>query len=331
MNEWMLLGIILSLIGATHIVRYFLLTRMETRQEIWRILFIKSLYPPLQTLLMTLLAAIALQLLDHYISITPYILPFFKQILIPLTALWFLLRFIRESEKSLQRFSHGMDPTTIKATSQFVRVTALLAGLLMILQSFGIPLAGVLAFGGVGGIAVGFAAKDLLSNFFGGLMLFLDRPFKLGETIRSDAPTFEGIVEQIGWRYTRIRTLERTPLFIPNSIFSTIALENLSRRGNRKIQETFHLRYEDLSILPSLIHTLNQVLHHSPLIDPTRPAYVRLAHIGPLSLEIEVQTYTRATEPLEFQQAQEELLLQLLTTIHQSGAQHSYPYPIRNH
>ena len=81
----------------------------------------------------------------------------------------------------------------------------------------------------MGGIAVGFAARDLLANFLGGLSIFMDRPFAVGDWIRSPDREIEGTVEDVGWRVTRIRTFDQRPLYVPNSVFSTVALENPSR------------------------------------------------------------------------------------------------------
>ena len=86
-----------------------------------------------------------------------------------------------------------------------------------------------MAFGGIGGIAIGFAAKDLLANFFGALMIFLDRPFSIGDWIRSPDREIEGVVEDIGWRSTKIRTFDKRPLFIPNSAFASLTVENASK------------------------------------------------------------------------------------------------------
>ena len=103
----------------------------------------------------------------------------------------------------------------------------------------------MLTFGGVGGLIVGLAAKDLLSNFFGGMMIYFDRPFKVGDWIRSPDRQIEGTVERIGWRMTIIRTFDKRPLYVPNSVFSSIVVENPSRMLNRRINETFGLRYQD--------------------------------------------------------------------------------------
>ena len=116
---------------------------------------------------------------------------------------------------------------------------------LMVLQSLGVSVSGLLAFGGIGGIAVGFAAKDMLANFLGGLSIYLDRPFAVGDWIRSPDRSIEGTVEDIGLRVTRIRTFDQRPLYVPNSTFSSVSLENPSRMTNRRIYETIGVRYED--------------------------------------------------------------------------------------
>ena len=103
-----------------------------------------------------------------------------------------------------------MDAIT-KLLQMFVIITATL----VVLQTLGVSVSGVLALGGIGGLAIGFAAKDLLANFFGGLMLYLDRPFAVGDWIRSPDREIEGDVEQIGWRLTRIRTFDKPAALHP--------------------------------------------------------------------------------------------------------------------
>ena len=144
---------------------------------------------------------------------------------------WFLIRFIAEFERALldpKRKTRALDKTTISALCQLLRAAVIITSVLIVLQTLNIPISGFLAFGGVGGIAIGFAAKDWLSNFFGGLMIYLDRPFKVGDWISSPDKTIEGTVEHIGWRLTRIRKFDKRPLYVPNGIFSSISIENPS-------------------------------------------------------------------------------------------------------
>ena len=98
---------------------------------------------------------------------------------------WFLVRFISQGEQSFirQRRMAGeeVDQTTADAIDKLLRISVIITSTLVVLQTLGYSISGVLAFGGVGGIALGFAAKDLLANFFGGLMVYLDRPFSVGD------------------------------------------------------------------------------------------------------------------------------------------------------
>ena len=162
---------------------------------------------------------------------------------------WFLVRLVNEGERGIvagyEDKGEPYDRTTLDAIAKLLRMAVLVVASLVVLQTLGVSIAGVLAVGGMGGIAVGFAARDLLANFFGGLMIYLDRPFAVGDWIRSPDREIEGTVEQIGWRQTRIRTFDRRPLYVPNSVFTTISVENPSRMQNRRIYETIGLRYDD--------------------------------------------------------------------------------------
>ena len=133
----------------------------------------------------------------------------------------FLTNFIKRAEHNLispEFISDPVDPTTVKAVAKLLRASVIITALLIAMQLFGYSISGLLAFGGIGGIAVGFAAKDLLANFFGGLMIYLDRPFSVGDWVRSPDKEIEGTVEDVGWRLTRIRTFDKRPLYIPLSL-----------------------------------------------------------------------------------------------------------------
>ncbi len=156
-------------------------------------------------------------------------------ILICLT--WFVLGIIRGAEEEFTRRSDQGDKSTAEAIGKLLRLAVIITAALVILQNLGYSISGVLAMGGVGGIAVGFAAKDLLANFFGGLIIYLDRPFAVGDWIRSPDRKIEGTVESIGWRMTIIRNFQSQPMYVPNSVFTNVIVENPSRMSNRRIYE----------------------------------------------------------------------------------------------
>jgi len=184
-----------------------------------------------------------------------------RNVTIVATLAWVLIRFVKEFEfayiKRQRQKNKPVDLTTTNALAKLIRASIFITAALVMLQTLGFSISGVLAFGGIGGIAVGFAAKDLLSNFFGGLMVYLDRPFKVGDWIRSPDKEIEGTVEEIGWRQTRIRTFSKRPIYVPNSIFMNIIVENPSRMSHRRIYETMGLRYNDIAVVDRIKCCLN--------------------------------------------------------------------------
>ena len=193
------------------------------------------------------------------------------------------------------------------------------------MQTFGLSLSGLLTFGGVGGLIVGLAAKDLLSNFFGGMMIYFDRPFKVGDWIRSPDRTIEGTVERIGWRMTIIRTFDKRPLYVPNSVFSNIVVENPSRMLNRRIKETIGIRYDDASKLEVIITDIQTMLENHPDIDTKQTLFVNFNAFGPSSLDFIIYTFTKTVSWVRYQQVKQDVLLKVLNIIHQHGGDVAFP------
>lgn len=242
---------------------------------------------------------------------------------------WFLIRLIKGAESELVRqhaeTGSSDDVATIVAVAKLLRVTVYVISILLLLQNLGVSVSGILAFGGIGGIAVGFAAKDILANFFGSLTVFLDRPFTVGDWIRSPDQEIEGTVEDVGWRTTRIRTFDQRPLYVPNSVFTHISLENPSRMRNRRIYETIGLRYEDSMQVGTIIDQVKDMLRNHPEIDPGRTLIVNFNSFGPSSLDFFVYTFTRTTNWVRYHEIKQEVLLRILEIVHENGADVAFP------
>jgi MscS family membrane protein len=236
---------------------------------------------------------------------------------------YFLTRFVNEAEHAF--IGKGADVTTAHAVGKLLRVSVIITATLSVLQTMGVSVSGVLAFGGIGGIAIGFAAKDLLANFFGGLMIYLDRPFVVGDWIRSPDRDIEGTVELIGWRLTIIRTFDQRPLYVPNSVFATIALENPSRMRNRRIYETIGLRYEDAPKMALIVADVRKMLSEHPDIDSNRTLIVNFNGFADSSLEFFVYTFTKTTAWVEYHGIKERVLLQILDIVEEHGAEFAFP------
>ena len=241
---------------------------------------------------------------------------------------WFLIRLIGQVELRLISADHGGEPidaTTVMALGKLVRAAVVITSALVVLQTMGYSISGVLAFGGIGGIAVGFAAKDLLSNFFGGLMVYLDRPFAVGDWIRSPDKQIEGTVESIGWRQTRIRTFDSRPLYVPNATFSQIAVENPSRMLNRRIYETIGIRYDDAGVLRAVVEDVRALMEQHEDLDHDKIIMVNFNAFGASSLDFFVYAYTKTTVWKEFHDVKQKVLLQIMDIIAAHGADIAYP------
>ena len=241
--------------------------------------------------------------------------------------IWFAIGFTENVERGFVEGKHGdkVDATTAAAVAKLLRAAIIISGALMALQTFGFSISGVLALGGVGGIAIGFAARSLLANFFGALMIFLDRPFSVGDWIRSPDRSIEGTVEFIGWRVTQIRTFDQRPLYVPNSVFTEVSVENPSRMKNRRIFETFGIRYDDLPQMSSIVADVHAMLAAHEDIAQDRTLMVNFVTFGASSLDFFVYTFTRTTDWATFHQVKQDVLLRIADIVAAHGAEFAFP------
>ncbi len=242
---------------------------------------------------------------------------------------WFLVRLVTRIQQNMllraEERGKKVDITTVDAIGKLLRISIFITAGLVILQTLGYSVSGVLAFGGIGGIAVGFAAKDLLANFFGGLMIYLDRPFAVGDWVRSPDREIEGTVEEIGWRLTRIRTFDKRPLYIPNATFTSVAVENPSRMTHRRIKETIGIRYDDADKMEAILAAVRNMLQQHPEIDQGQTLMVNFNSFGPSSLDFFIYTFTRTTVWTEYHRVKEDVLLRIYHIITAQGAEVAFP------
>lgn len=241
---------------------------------------------------------------------------------------WTLFGAIKKAERILSsplRMKEPMDYTTVRAISKLLRAVVAITALLTVMQSLGYSISGVLAFGGVGGIAVGFAAKDLLANFFGGFIIHMDQPFKVGDWVRSPDREIEGTVEEIGWRLTTIRTFDKRPLYVPNAAFTQIAVENPSRMKNRRIFETIGIRYADVREMSDIVSEIRQMLKDHEEIDTDQTLIVNFLKFNNSSLDIMVYTFTKTIEWVKYHEIKQDVLLKISDIIESYGAEVAFP------
>ena len=166
-----------------------------------------------------------------------------KNILITLILSISAMRFIKGAHKNYltnvpsinieQEQTKVMDPSKADIIAKMLSIITLAVATFSIMHSCGISLAAIGAIGGFSGLMLGFATKDLFSNFFGLFSIYMDRPFAVGDKINITDKNIKGVIEEIGLRITTIRTDDHTSIYLPNSIFNTSIIENLSRITNK--------------------------------------------------------------------------------------------------
>jgi MscS family membrane protein len=255
--------------------------------------------------------------------------PMLRKAGVILVLMWFAVRFTRGYEQRYieVRKNRGkeVDVTLVHAVGKLVRGAIFVTTALIILQTMGINIAGLLAFGGVGGIAVSLAARDILANVFGGLSIYTERPFAVGDWIRSPDREIEGTVEEIGWRRTAIRTFDKRVLYVPNSVFTTISVENPSRMTHRRIRETIGVRYDDISRVPAILQDVRKYLDENPDIDQSQTLMVNLNEFAASSVNFFIYTFTRTTVWTEYHQIKEKVMLSISDIVEKHGAEIAFP------
>ena len=334
-NSWIIQ--VFFIVFATVVLNFFIRLllkkahkKLELTENVWDDAVLIAARKPLALLVWVIGLSIAAEIVQtvaendlfQYTSLV-------RRIAIILLLMMFLVKLIKNIEENILHKSKKSeieaDEITIRVIARLLRLSVLITTGLIILQTLGISVTGVVAFGGIGGIAIGFAAQDLLANFFGGLIVYLDRPFSVGDWIRSPDREIEGTVEDIGWRVTVIRTFDKRPLYIPNSIFTTISVENPSRMLNRRIYETIGLRYSDSGKVREIIEAVKMMLLNHEEIDTNTTLIVNFNTMAASSLDFFIYTFTKTTDWVHYHEVKEDVLLKIIDIVHEHGADIAFP------
>lgn len=309
----------------------FLHKRVEASKNIWDDALFIAINPPLRVLIWVLGLTFAAEYFagEQTDTMLSGLIDPARTVGVIGVLTWFLTRLVGEVSHNIvlrkQRKGEPVDPTTMEAIAKLLRASVVITGLLVMLQSLGFSISGVLAFGGVGGLAVGLAAKDLLANVFGGLTIYLDRPFSKGDWIRSPEQDIEGVVEDIGWRRTAIRRFDKRPLYVPNAVFTTITVENPSRMTNRRIKETMGIRYDDVSKVAPIMDDIRAMLRAHEEIDQNQIILVYFDTFGAHSLDFFVYCLTVTRDWETYHQVKQDVLLRVYDIVEKHGAEMAFP------
>ncbi|WP_019896413.1 mechanosensitive ion channel family protein [Hydrogenovibrio halophilus] len=335
-QEWLLL--VTLLLGLTFVIDVFfrlVVSRFDRRFKRKNQHFPKSLTEAIQSPLSVYIwlggvSITLVTLIGHFDLFTRWVEPIegARFSLNMLILAWFAFRWLRRMEshlKAMAEVDSRWDSITVEAVAKVLKITVFVFTGMVVLSAFDVDLTGLIAFGGFGGIAVGFAAKDILGNVLGGMMLYMDKPFAPGDWVRSPDRNIEGVVQKIGWRITEIQTFDKRPLYIPNGTFSSIGLENPSRMTHRRIYETVGVRYCDVGKMAGITGQIRQMLEQHPEIDESQTLIVNFNLFNQSTLDIMIYTFTHTREWVKFHAVKEDVLLKVSEIVAEAGAEMAFP------
>ena len=233
-----------------------------------------------------------------------------------------LVRFIRILEAQYlltKRVKRFLDDTTIRTVSKCMQVSVQVIALLVVLPFLGVNVAGLWALGGGSAIVVGIGTREMLANYFGGLVIYTEGSFRIGDWIHVPKQDIEGAVESIGWRATRLRTADQKACYIPNATLSSSIVINASRMGNYYIQKVITIRSVDVALLNNIIQEARTMLQAHPDIDQHKPVLVHCIEFGSEGSKLAIAIFTKTTDRKLYRDIQQDVSLKLLQLIARNG------------
>ena len=326
LETWQWLGLLGSVVVAWAIGRIVSFVRRGPRENKteagWLRLFVRNNAVPL------LLAGIALILVQRILGLPDAIgsvtttAGWMLAIITGTLVLFQLINVVADRYRASTNLS-GHARTLISLFAGLMRIAVAVGAILLLADIMNLPYQGVLAGLGIGGLAVALAAQSTLQNFIAGITLYIDRPISVGDFCRFGDKL--GTVEYIGFRSTRVRTLDRTMIIIPNSEFSNMTLENYAHRDRIWLKSVLQLRYETTpDQLRYVIAELRKLLIAHPKVAP-EPSRVRFIGFGEYSLDVEIYAYVLTSDYQEYLAVLEDINLRIMTLIEQAGAQFAFP------
>lgn len=249
------------------------------------------------------------------------------KVLVTIDVAWVLFNLIGLVETFLEgwvsKTESTLDDQLLPFVRKCLRIFVIFLAVIMTIQNLGYSISGLLASLGIGGLAVALAAKDTLSNIFGSIMILLDRPFHVGDWVK--AGDLEGIVEEVGFRSTKIRTFGKTQITVPNNVIANLAVDNISRRPNRRINITVGVTYETKpEQMRQAVAGIREMLCNHPAIDQDF-ILVNFTEFGASSLDILVYCFTRTVVWAEYLAAREDVNLKIMEILDGLGLEIAFP------
>lgn len=296
------------------------------KQKIWKASFISALYKPLSYYVWFIAFLIALDMLFSSLGLsdTPN-LRLIMKVGAVLAIGWFFLRWNKTLMRAMLEQSRqnkiALTPSKLDLLSKLATLTIIFFTTLLLMEVSGRSIQTLIAFGGIGGVALAFASQQVVSNFFGGLMVYLTQPFSIGEQVNIPDKKIEGYVEEIGWYMTRIRSTDYQPIYVPNSIFAQAIVITPSRMNHDYFNEIIGIRYTDIKKVQAIVEEIKKMLYDYPSIDHHQKIDVHFAKFGERALNLKISACVTKKASHRFTAVKQDLLLKIASIIEAHGAE----------
>lgn len=326
--ELLLAGLVITLIIVLYII-----TRTRPWDGTYRTYLPRVITPLALIILMVLMEAF---ILEHVVStgLARTVYSYLTEMTVYLGAIWLVwltMKWVADAVITHSpRINEGsLDAHLIKFAERTIGILLIIGFVFQFLHNMGIPVYGLIAGAGVGGIAIALASQSTLENFVGTLNIFADRPARVGDFCRfgDESPGLSrvGTVEEIGLRSTRVRGPDRTITTIPNADFAKMHIVNLSKRNQMVLKMNIGLRYETTpDQLRVVLVLLREMLLAHPRITE-EPARVRATALGEYAINIELLGYVDTEDTNEFLSVQEDVILRLMEIVADAGTAFAFP------
>lgn len=290
--------------------------RFAEQKKIWALSFVSAIHKPLRFYVWFIATICSLDILSlglfHFHVFNLHLI---LSIAAVLMFGWFLLRWnakvVHYMMEMSQNHTIALTPDKLDLISKIATISVIFVTLLLLMDVTGQNMQTLIAFGGVGGLALAFASQQVVSNFFGGLMIYITQPFMMGEWVNLPERKIEGHIEEIGWYMTRIRNFEKRPIYVPNSIFAQTIVITPSRMSHERFNQRFHLRYQALDQVIPLLNTIRSMLVKHEFIDKNLAIEVFVVDLGPSSFDLNVSAYMAISCGTKFNPVKQDILLKI--------------------
>ncbi len=228
-----------------------------------------------------------------------------------------------DKNKNIQGFSNYV--STVHIISNGLRLFVVFITVVSVVMVFGGSISQFLAFGGIGGVVVGFAAKDFCANFFGAISITLNHPFTVGDRVLIGGTDIHGFIDKINLRETIIIALDGHPIHVPNSIFISACVENRSRAIRRRIKEILKVYYADPDSISLIIDEVRDMLKLHDSVAKSSFIFTSLCNIGDSIFEFEIYAYVNGPDTTFYRNVRQDVLISVLKIIKKHGCRMLLP------